>query len=317
MTHYETLGVEKDASAEQIKKAYRKLARSLHPDKNPGNEQAEAKFKAITEAYSVLSDAKARSEYDESLKPRPKPAASGGWTGGRGGTAAGFGGFDTSGFDFEDLFSSSGFTSRRGPRKGQDVQAEITIDFKDMIHGLTSKLTLSEAGICPSCQGTGCAACQGLGQVTASRTVTVRIPAGVTDGRTLRIEGKGAEGAGGGPRGDLLLKVRVRPDETFYLEDGNLTVDVRVTMSEAALGAQVKVPTPRGKTVTVKIPAGSQDGKVMKIPQAGIDKNGHKQALRMKVKVVVPTHLNEKAAELLREFDKEARLPSPRKWEQA
>ncbi len=355
--YYKTLGVPKTATAAEIKKAYRELARKYHPDANKGNADAEERFKAITEAYNVLSDAKQRKEYDEARSMFggfrvPGPA-------GRGG-AGGFGGFDLG-----DLFGGAGetgdrlgdvlggiFRGRGGPgsraRRGADVETETTLSFGDSINGATVSLRLTGEGpcsvchgtgakagtipkVCPDCQGTGqqsrnlggfglsepcktcrgrglvvedpCPSCSGSGRAMSSRTIQARIPAGVADGQRIRIPGKGAPGEHGGKAGDLYVRVRVTPHGVFGRSGDNLTVTVPVTITELALGAEIKVPTHRGPAVTVRIPPGTQNGQVFRVPGRGVRrKDGTLGALLATVEVTVPHDLSGKARSALEDL---------------
>ncbi len=356
--YYKTLGVSKTATAPEIKKAYRDLARKYHPDANKGNPEAEERFKEIAEAYHVLSDAKQRKEYDEAR------SMFGGFrvpAGGRPGSGGGFGGFDLG-----DLFGNTGesgdrlgdvlggiFRGRTGTtssraRRGADVETETTLSFGDSIDGATVSLRLTGEGPCPVCQGTGakagtvpkvcpdchgtgqqsrnlggfglsepcktcrgrglvvddpCPSCSGSGRAMSSRTIQARIPAGVADGQRIRLPGKGAPGEHGGKAGDLYVRVHVTPHQVFGRNGDNLTVTVPVTVPELALGAEIKVPTHRGPAVTVRIPAGTQNGQVFRVPGRGVrKKDGTLGALLATVEVVVPQELNKKARSALEDL---------------
>jgi molecular chaperone DnaJ len=358
---YAILGVSKTASAEEIKKSYRKLARELHPDKNPGNKEAEERFKSVSEAYDVLSDDKTRKEYDEA---RTLFAGGGGFRPGGGGFGGGgFGGGGAT-YDFSDVFSGEdggfgdilgnifnrGRGGRTAPRarRGADLDSEITLGFDEALDGVTVPLRLSSEGACASCHGTGarsgtvprlCPTCEGSGQVSrnaggfafaepcpschgrglivddpcptcsgsgrgmSSRTVQARIPAGVKDGARIRLKGKGAPGENGGPNGDLYVTVHVTAHPVFGRKGDNLTVTVPVTYTEAALGAQVKVPVPGGSTVTLKIPEGTANGRTFRVRGRGVArKDGTKGDLLATVDVVVPTTLTDEARTALRSF---------------
>lgn len=366
--YYAALGVPKDASADEIKKAYRKLARQYHPDANRGDEQAEEKFKEISEAYEVLSDEKRRKEYDEarSLFGSGGVGTPGGY-GGRAGTSGG----GTS-FDFEDLFESMGRgtgagttgglgdllgglfgggtrgrTTRR-PRRGQDVESEVTLSFSNSVEGVTVPLRLStpepcgacsgtgaRAGttprVCPSCGGSGqtsrnaggfafsdpcrdcrgrglivddpCTVCHGSGRSTSDRTIQVRIPAGVGDGQRIRLKGKGAAGEHGGPAGDLYVLCHVTPHQLFGRDGDNLTVTVPVTFPEATLGAEIKVPTLNGPSVTVRVPSGTPGGRVLRVRGRGVQRrDGTRGDLLVRVEVEVPRNLGKSARKALDQF---------------
>ena len=373
---YKVLGVDKGASADEIKKKYRKLARELHPDKNPGDAKAEERFKEVSEAYDVLSDDKKRAEYDEARTL----FASGGGFGGPGGYGGGFGGPGGFGggtsYDFSDVFGADEgglgdilggiFNRGRGggrraqaPRRGQDVESEITLGFNEALDGVTVPLRLASDAACDSCKGTGaragtvprvCPNCQGSGQTTrnaggfafaepctacagrglivddpcpscrgsgrgvSTRTVQARIPAGVKDGARIRLKGKGAPGERGGPNGDLYVVVHVTPHPVFARKGDNLTVSVPVTFAEAALGGQVVVPTPGGGTVTLKIPAGTANGRTFRVRGKGVGrKDGTKGDLLATVDVQVPSGLTDEAREALERFAEAHGDEDPRK----
>ncbi|HSY16471.1 MAG TPA: molecular chaperone DnaJ, partial [Jatrophihabitantaceae bacterium] len=364
--YYATLGVAKDAEPAVIKKAYRKLARELHPDKNPGDAKAEARFKETSEAYDVLSDAKKRAEYDEA-----RTAFAGGRFPG-----AGAGGFGAPGgsqtFDMSDLFNGAGGGSgglgdlfgglfngaggpgagtRRprtaGPTRGQDVNASVTLSFEEAVHGATLPLQLSGPGTCQTCHGSGarpgtsarqcptcsgsgfvshnqgafgfsepcrdckgtsrlvedpCADCKGTGVTNQTRTITVRVPAGVREGARLRIPGRGTPGARGGPAGDLYVTVSIRAHELFGRNGDDLTITVPVTFVEAARGTTLRVPTLDG-SVALKVAPGTPSGRTMRVRGRGVAKKGGTAGdLLVTVEVAVPQKLSAEAQELLDRF---------------
>jgi molecular chaperone DnaJ len=353
--YYASLGVAKDASPADIKKAYRKLARQFHPDANKGDTAAEEKFKEISEAYDVLSDETKRREYDEARTLfgsggfRMPPGAGGGGVPfdlsdlfGGGGANAGGG--------IGDLFGSI-FRGGRGggvPRRGGDVEAEVTLSFDDAAHGATVPIQLSGAGpcptckgsgakpgtathVCPSCAGTGtstrnaggfafaepcrecrgrgitvddpCPTCHGSGQALSTRTLRARIPAGVADGATIRLKGKGQPGERGGPAGDVVVHVHVRRHPVFGRKGHNLTLTLPVTFPEAALGATVKVPTLEGGAVTVKIPPGTTSGRTLRVRGHGLTKkDGTRGDLLVSIEVAVPQKLSDEAREALASY---------------
>jgi molecular chaperone DnaJ len=357
--YYAVLGVPKDAPAADIKKAYRKLARDLHPDKNPDNKAAEEKFKAVSEAYDVLSDDTKRKEYDEARSL----FGSGGFRGGvpRGGQAGGQGfSFDLGdllggqaggglGDVFGGLFGNQGGrrNTTRNPRKGPDLEAEVTLGFADAVRGATVPLRLSTPGSCETCHGSGaapgttpttcsvcggagvtsrnqggfafaepCRACRGSGQVVETpcptchgtgvsnkeRTLTVRIPAGVKDGQRIRLAGKGAPGDRGGSAGDLLVQVHIAPHPVFGRKGDHVTITVPVTFPEAALGANISVPTLDGP-VTLKVPAGTSNGRTFRVRGRGVPKKtGSPGDLLVTVEVAVPARLDDEARELLMKY---------------
>jgi len=368
--YYKALGVAKDASQADVKKAYRKLARELHPDKNPGDAKAEARFKEVSEAYGVLSDESRRREYDE--------ARSLFGSGVPGGFPGGFrpgGGGDGSGvpFDLNDLFGQGanrstqgagglgdllgGLFGARGGRtgrggaapgsRGADVETEVTLDFPEAVHGVTVPLQLASpaacrtcGGIgarpgtaprqCPICLGTGlvtrnqgafafsepcrecrgtgaviddpCPDCRGTGVTTQTRTITVKIPAGVSDGQRIRLAGKGVPGERGGPAGDLFVRVHVRAHELFGRKGDDLTLTLPVSFPEAALGTTVRVPTMDG-SVTLKIPAGTATGRTFRVRGRGVPKrSGGSGDLLVTAEVSVPKNLRGDAKEALEKY---------------
>ena len=361
---YKALGIAKDASASDVKAAYRKLARANHPDSKPGDKAAEERFKVIAEAYDVLGDKEKRKQYDEM-----RAALHGGFGpfAGRGRTTAGSG----QPFDLDDFLGGQGGaggfgdvfgtvfggggtrTRQQAARRGADIETEATISFTDAVDGVTVSLRLSSDAPCPDCSGTGaragtmprvCPECEGVGMVAASvggaftmnetcpachgrglvvddpcptcagsgrglsnRTIQARIPAGVKDGQRIRLRGKGATGERGGPAGDLLVNVKVTPHPVFGRKGDNLTVDVPVSFDEAALGAEIKVPTLSGAPVTVKIPAGTPNGRTFRVRGRGVVRKsgtgaGHTGDLLVTVHVQVPAVLNEGAREAVQAF---------------
>ncbi|GIG25046.1 DnaJ C-terminal domain-containing protein [Cellulomonas denverensis] len=300
---YAVLGVSKDADAATIKKAYRKLARTMHPDHNPGDAQAEAKFKEVGEAYAVLSDPEQRQQYDQLRAmaggARFQAGGPGGGTGGAGfedlfGGMFGAGGqpgggsrvrFSTGGggAGFEDILGGmfggggGGFGQTRS-RRGVDLSAVTTLPFRQAVEGST--VTLGVEG----------------------RTVKARIPAGVRDGQKIRLRGKGRPGEGGGPAGDLEVTVKVAPHPVFTLDGNNLRVTLPVTFDEAALGAKVQVPTLDGSTVTMKIPAGTPSGRTLRVKGKGITTSSGTGDLLVTTQVVVPQRLDGAAKEAVEAF---------------
>ncbi len=356
-TLYDTLGVKKGASADEIKKAYRKLAAQYHPDRNPGDASAEERFKEVQNAYDVLSDAEKRKRYDAFGAD------------GRGGPR----GFDPRDFNFGGggnftindlgdlgdlfggLFGRGGTrTQRQQPERGADIEVEVRLSFEDSLRGLETKIpvevttacrecggTGAEPGtspvICPQCNGRGviaesqglfalsepcprcrgngtvvekpCQKCNGSGRERRTKRYTVKIPAGVKDGTRIRLKGKGEVGASGGPTGDLYVVTRVEPSKLFHRRGSDLVVDVPVTFAEAALGATVEVPTPYGDRVSLKVPAGTQDGRQLRIRGHGAPKLGGsgKGDLIARLRVTVPKKLTKKEREALEELQKASR----------
>ncbi len=337
--YYATLGVKRQATEEEIKKAYRRLARKHHPDVNPGNKQAEARFKEISEAYDVLSDPEKRHRYDQlgaaafegGFDPRAWGRTAGGGAGagrwgfdfdfgpfGRGGPFGGTGG-GTSGF--EDLFSDLlGGGRRRGARpgpgragpgvvRGADLEQPLVVAFEDAAKGATRDLEITRDASCEVCSGEGatregrtCPTCLGRGTVRRTERVTVKIPAGVETGSRIRFAGKGAAGPAGGPAGDLYLVVEVAPHPFFRREGDDIRLELPVTVAEAAFGGKVEVPTLDGP-VSLTIPPGSSSGTTLRLRERGGRRlKGGRGDQYVTLKVVLPKSLDERSKELLREF---------------
>lgn len=363
---YKELGVSSDASQDEINRAYRKLAASLHPDKNPGDTKAEERFKAVSEAKSVLTDPAKRKEYDEARRL----FASGGFGSGGGFNRGGGGGFSpgAGGFDINDLFGGGaaadsglgdifgGLFNRGGapggtrttrPRRGSDVETETTLEFREAALGVTVPLRLTSPSpcitchgsgakpgtsprVCPNCNGTGvisrnqgafgfsepcddcrgtgsiidspCTDCRGSGVTNRTRTITVRVPAGVSDGQKIRLAGQGEAGLRGAPSGDLFVTVRVRADKVFGRNGDDLTLMVPVSYGELVLGTTVSVPTLEGR-VGVKVPAGTADGRILRVRGRGVPKRGGASGdLLVTVKVAVPQKLDDAATESLNTY---------------
>ncbi|GHF44483.1 chaperone protein DnaJ 1 [Streptomyces mashuensis] len=368
---YKVLGVSKDATEAEIKKAYRKLAREYHPDANKGDASAEERFKEISEANDVLADPKRRKEYDEARALfgnggfRAGPGAGGSFNfdlgdlfgGAQPGAGGGFGG--GLGDVFGGLFNRGGGTgTRTQPRRGQDIESEVTLSFTEAVEGATVPLRMSSSAackacsgtgdkngtprVCPSCVGTGqvsrgaggsfsltdpcpecrgrglipenpCDVCKGSGRAQSSRTMQVRIPAGVSDGQRIRLRGKGAPGERGGPHGDLYVVVHVGSHPVFGRKGDNLTVTVPVTFVEAALGGEVRVPTLNGPAVTLKLPAGTPNGRTMRARGKGaVRKDGTRGDLLITIEVAVPPHLDGKAKEILESYREATANEDPR-----
>ena len=278
---YKVLGVDKKAGADEIKKKYRTLARELHPDKNKGDAEKEEKFKGISEAYEILSDAKKRAEYDEARSLYER----GGFRAPMGGGQAG-GDFNDifGGGNPQDIFANLFGGGRRGPRKGQDLQTEATITFRESIVGTHLDLRLAtDRG--------------------AAQNITARVPAGVNDGAKIRVKGKGAAGEAG--PGDLFIMLHVKPHPIFARKGENLTLTLPVTFTEAALGADIKVPTMSGDDVTVRIAPGTSNGRTLRVKGRGITKGATTGDLLVTVDVQVPQRVDGKALDALRAFAEE------------
>ena len=348
--YYEVLGVNKNASDDEIKKAYRKLAKKYHPDLNKDNPDAEVKFKEVGEAYEVLSDSNKRSRYDAYGHAGVDPSAAGGGYGG-----AGFGGFD--GFDVGDIFESffgGGFGGGQrqranAPQKGSNLGQNVTTTFKEAAYGTTKTINIAryenckDCGgsgakkgttpeTCPHCRGTGqirvnmgfittqktcdtcrgtgkiikehCTSCRGAGQVRVSKTIDVNIPGGIDSGQRISVRGQGNAGKNGGPAGDIILTVSVMPHPIFKRHGDNILCDIPVTFAEAALGAEIEVPT-LDEPVKYTIPEGTQNGATFRIKDKGMTRLGTRQRgdLIIKIQVEVPKNLSSKQKELLKAFD--------------
>ena len=381
--YYETLGVKKSASTEEIRKAFRKLARKYHPDVNPGDEAAEEKFKLLSEANDVLSDPKKRKIYDQlgyysdNIDPAAAEAyarSGGGFggppPGGRGGQEVPF---DFSGFDFSDLFEAGGaqqqprrgggfrdifssmFSGGRGgaaveeqPEPGTDLEYQVSVGFWQAIRGAVMRLNITRhdscgnchgrgyiesPGVCPECKGSGhiqqtsgrmkfnsvcprcggtgklrtvCHVCGGEGVVQRTEPLEVRIKAGTRDGQRVRLAGKGNAGPHGGPPGDLYIIVRAGDHPVFHRDGDNINVAVPVTVTEAAMGAKIEVPTIDGRAL-LRIPPGTQSGQKLRLREKGVPsatKDGARGDEIVEVKIAVPMPHDEKTKELLRELAK-------------
>ena len=366
---YQTLGVPKNASHDEIKKAFRKLARDYHPDRHPGDKAAEEKFKEISEAYETLSDTEKRTQYDELSRLGAFGPGAGGFRPG----AGGYQGFDPSRFgqgnvqfdmgDLGDILGNlfggaagGGRGRRRAAARGDDLQVDVTVSFDDSLHGVTVRVPVDKPDTCATCRGTGakpgttpkvcqecqgrgsiarnlggfampqtcprchgngtiieegCPACGGTGVQHATKRYAVKIPAGVKDGSKIRIKGKGEAGLRGGPAGDLFVRVHVEPDDLFERRGDDVVLEVPVTISEAALGTSVKIPTPGGGHVSLKVPAGSQDGRTLRLRGKGAPKlKGGQGDLHVKLRVQVPEKLTKEQKQLFEKLG--ATLPDPR-----
>ena len=349
---YENLGVPKNASADEIKKAYRKLARQYHPDKNPGDEAAETRFKEVQHAYDVLSDPEKRKQYDRFGERNGRP--------GPGPTNFDFGDLDL-GDIFGGLFGGGGRNRDQArPQRGQrgaDVEVDVRISFEDSLKGLEATVPVELELACHTCHGTGaapgtapkrcpecdgsgvvatsqglfalqqpcprcrgngtvvetpCGTCKGTGHERRTKRYTVRIPAGVKDGTKIKLKGKGEAGWGGAPAGDLFVVTRVEASKLYERRGDDLVLEVPITLDEAGLGATVEIPTPDGR-VQIKVPAGSQDGKLLRVKGRGAPrlKGDGRGDLLARVRVTVPAKLTKAQKAALEEFQK-ATTTNPR-----
>lgn len=323
--YYKILGVPRTASADEIRKAFRSLARQYHPDVAKDKKHAEEKFKEINEAYEVLGDSEKRKKYDAlgaDWRERgytPPPGAQGGFrsqarrTGPTVTEEFEFGGTGFSDF-FEQFFGRrGGGFGRAETERGQDVEADIMVTLEESLHGAIRPITLRRNTRCPVCQGTGiqgrrpCPHCGGEGHVSVTQRYQVKIPAGVHDGQRLRIAGQGEPGEGGGPSGDLYLRVRMASHPDFRVEGSDLYHDLELAPWEAVLGASVSVPTLSG-SVSIKIPPGTQNGQRLRVRSHGLPKNGDHGDLYVVARIQVPKSMNEREKTLWQELARESRF---------
>ena len=319
--YYELLGVKKDATEKEIKQAYRRLARRYHPDVNPGDKSAEARFKEINNAYEILSDKDKRQKYDKygdkwqyadqfEQAARQQPQ----WDYSQGGGSYHFGG-DIGGMDsiFDELFSGGGrartHSRRTRQARGEDLESPVEVTLEEAYKGTTRTISLEMPETCRTCRGTGriqniaCSTCRGSGMVADIKRLEVKIPAGVQTGSRVRIAGKGQPGFDGGSSGDLYLRITIGPHPTLEREGDNLATTIPVPLTVAVLGGEVQVPTPSGK-LALKIPPETQNGRIFRLAGRGMPRlgsSGHGDLLA-KVNVVLPTGLSEKEKELFRQL---------------
>lgn len=354
--YYEVLGVSKSASEDEIKKAFRKLAKQYHPDLHPGDKQAEEKFKEVNEAYEILSNPDKKAKYDQFGFAGVDPNYGAGTAG-----AGGFGGFADMGDIFDSIFGGFGFggaarssSNPNAPRRGSDIRASINIDFMEACKGKTVKVRVNKTVQCDECHGSGAAAgsgtktcpecngkgqkvisqqslfgsvrqvvtcerckgkgkivdtpcrkCGGQGMVKKTSEVEVDIPAGIADGQIVRLAGGGNAGANGGPAGDLMVSVNVRPDPIFERDGFDVWTEIPITYTQAVLGDEITIPTVDGK-VTYTVPEGTQTGTVFRLRGKGIQKirsNAHGDHY-VRVSIEVPRNLSKEQKNILKDFEK-------------
>ena len=355
--YYQVLGVDKNASAEEIKKAYRKNAMKYHPDRNPGDKQAEEKFKEIGEAYAVLSDSDKRARYDQFGFAGVDPNYGGG-TGGGSGFGGGFGGFGGFG-DFGDIFGEffgggrSRGSTQTAPRRGENVGARLDLTFEEAAFGVEKEITVQRIENCAACKGTGsadgvvetcvnchgsgqvrttqnfmgmavqstatcptcggkgkiiknpCTTCRGKGKVRRNQKIKVKVPAGIDQGQAIRVAGEGCVGSNGGPNGDVLVEITIKRHPIFRRDGMDVYCEVPITFTQAALGAEIQVPTLDGKT-TFTIPEGTQTGRQFVISGKGIPQVNNPRRRgdhRFVVTVETPTRLSREQKDLLRQLE--------------
>lgn len=361
--YYQVLGVAKNATQAEIKKAYRKLAQKFHPDANPGNEEAEERFKEISAAYDVVGDEDKRKQYDQVRDMAASGFGAGGFPGGAGGGRVRFEdvGFSDLG-DLGDLLGGLFGGGRRGrgrsraTMRGADLETDVTLSFEEAMSGTTvpvriqgpaacstchgsgaapgtAPVTCPQCGgageinvnqgpfqmeqPCPRCRGTGraveqaCPTCRGSGSERRTRSFQVRVPPGVKDAARIRLGGRGEPGPAGAPAGDLYVRVHVRPHRFFGRKGSDLTVEVPVTFPEAALGAEIRVPTLNG-SVKMKVPAGTPSGKTFRLKGEGSPRKSGTGDLLVTVRVDVPAKLSKSEKELLEQL-RDAEKQSPRR----
>jgi molecular chaperone DnaJ len=310
--YYAVLGVPETASEKEIQRAYRRLARELHPDVNPDRPDAEERFKEVSAAYDVIGDSERRKEYDELRQLQKAGVGAGGFGGSGDGTKGGFrvrfvnveglsdlddlgdlGGLGDL-FGLGDVFTGAGRRPSRA-RRGKDIEAELALDFEDAVRGTTATLTVAAEVPCERCGGEGttggqpCTECSGRGTQPELRRTTVRVPAGIEDRQLIRVPGQGGAGRRGGPPGDLYVTVQVRPHPLFRRDGPHLRLRVPITFAEAALGADIRVPTLEGDPVTLRVPSGTPSGRTFRVRGRGVPGRGD---LLVTAEVAVPQRLS-------------------------
>ncbi|MBE6949539.1 MAG: molecular chaperone DnaJ [Ruminococcaceae bacterium] len=362
--YYEVLGVDKSASEADIKKAYRRLAKEYHPDLHPGDKEAEAHFKEVNEAYEILSDSDKKAKYDQFGHAAFDPSFGAG--------AGGFGGFGGMDFDLGDIFGSffGGGASRanNGPRKGENIRANVSVTFEEAAFGVEKEVTVNRVESCDTCKGTGCEpgttaqtcpnchgsgsvrvqqqtvfgvmqstttcnhcggsgkiihqpckSCKGAGAVRKQKKVNVSIPQGIDHGQTISLRGQGHAGSNGGPAGDLLITVGIRPHDKFTRDGSDVIYEMNISVTQAILGAEVQVPTLDGK-VKYNIPEGTQSGTVFRLRGKGIPylRGSGRGDQYVTVNVVIPSGLNSEQKEIVRSLEAAMSgkdyTPKKKKW---
>lgn len=313
--YYEVLGVKREATDEQIRQAYRKLARKYHPDLNPNDKTAEEKFKEINEAYEVLSDKDKRKKYDRlganwknGAEFTPPP----GWE--QVDFSQGFSAEETGGGIFSDFFETLFGSNRaseqraRRPMKGGDAESEMTISLEDAHKGGIHKMTIQQSHPCPVCKGTGmvnngiCPRCRGRREVTSHRTIDIKISPGAREGSVIKLPRQGQPGMSGGPAGDLYVKLNIRTHPAFTVSGDDITVETPITPWEAVLGTKIEVPTLEGKA-ELKVPSGSQGGQRLRLRGQGLNKrDGGRGDQYVRLKIVVPAHPTEREKQLFQQL---------------
>ncbi len=351
--YYEVLGLQKGATADEIKKAYRKLAKENHPDLHPGDKACEERFKEINEAYEVLSDDDKRAKYDQYGHAAFDPSA--GFGGGAGfGGFGGFSDFGDLGDIFGDIFGFGGGASRNphAPRKGDNIRVQLNVSFEEAAFGCKKEVTVGRVEQCPDCKGNGCApgttpevcpdckgtgsvrttqrtpfgmaqstapcskcrgtgkiihqpcpTCRGMGNIRKQHKISVSVPAGIDDGQTISLRGQGNSGANGGPQGDMLVTIIVRPHARFERDGSSVLLEQEISYAQAALGAEIEVPTLDGK-VKLTIPEGTQPDAVFRMRGKGIPylRGSGRGDQFVTIRIAVPKNLTSAQKELLRQF---------------
>ena len=351
--YYEVLGVDRNATADDIKRAFRRKAKECHPDQHPGDKEAEARFKELNEANEVLSDPDKRARYDQFGFEDPMQGMGGGGNPfGGGGNPFGAGGF---GFGMDDILNSffsggMGSARRGGPEAGNDLRYDLKLTFEEAADGCSKSFDFyrtencetchgsgakpgTQPKTCPTCKGTGqvrvqggfmvtvrtcqtcggtgrvitdkCPACAGTGRQRKRRTASVKVPAGIDNGQTIVMGGQGEPGRNGGPNGDLYIQITVKPHKLFRREGTNLHLDMPISFTQAALGADIEVPTLGGGKTTFHIPEGTQNDAEFRIKGQGVQqlRGSYRGDLILHIRVEVPKRLNDKQKDLLRQFE--------------